>query len=207
MAISDVACVVFSFDCGDRVQALDNERTDYERDILGSLVEKSSCRPTPAAAPDAIACFDTTRTYAQGKLDRADERAATARRMRPTCCHVLDHENHVADGAHAMLEHLGNIRAALAWSFSGAGDRASAWHLPRRRRHYSSHCRSLASAHRWAELALGAFSDADRGTRLEMDLQAAVGVALMFTRTPVNDRWAINCTSSPMAPTISGKDN
>jgi hypothetical protein len=159
------------------------------------------------AASGAIACFDTTRTYAQGKLDRADERAATARRMRPTCCHVLDHENDVADGAHAMLEHLGNIRAALAWSFSGAGDRASAWHLPRRRSHYSSHCRSLASAHRWAELALGAFSDADRGTRLEMDLQAAVGVALMFTRTPVNDRWAISCTSSPMAPTISGKDN
>jgi hypothetical protein len=40
-----------------------------------------------------------------------------------------------------------------------------------------------------------------------MDLQAAVGVALMFTPTPVNDRWAIDCTSSPLAPTISGKDN
>jgi len=40
----------------------------------------------------------------------------------------------------------------------------------------------LTECHRWTERAVAMLDDTNRGTRREMDLQAALGLSLMFTQ-------------------------
>ena len=150
---------------------------DHAVEILGSLVEKSLVSVDTGSSVVRYRLLDTTRAYAQGKLDEAKERDATARRHALYLCAVLDGE-----GSQAFVEHDGNARAALKWSFSDTGDTTLGAALAASLAPMFMDLALLRECQRRVEIALATLSDTDRGTRREMQLQGALGVSLMFSR-------------------------
>jgi predicted ATPase/DNA-binding winged helix-turn-helix (wHTH) protein len=150
---------------------------DHAIDILGSLVAKSLVSLDVDDRVVRYRLLDTTRAYAQVKLDEAKERDATARRHALYLCSVLD-----GQGAHSIAEDIGNARAALKWCFSDTGDTTLGAALAAALAPMFMELSLLRECHRRVEIALASLAEADRGTRLEMHLQAALGVSSMFTR-------------------------
>ncbi|HWX09211.1 MAG TPA: winged helix-turn-helix domain-containing protein, partial [Gaiellaceae bacterium] len=144
-------------------------------DALGRLVEKSLLSADAAEAAPRYRLLDTTRSYAQDKLDGAGERDATARRLATCLCRVLEQDKE-------LQEDLGNVRAALTWCFSDAGERALGTALAAAAAPLFTELSLLSECQRWSGVALEKLDAAERGTRREMSLQAALGVSSMFTR-------------------------
>jgi len=98
---------------------------------VGSLVGKSLASAEKAGdATMRYRLLDTTRAYVTGKLVESGEMDAIARRHAIYFCQVLDGAN-AGDSTHRKthglvecVEELGNVRAALDWSFSDRGDRS-----------------------------------------------------------------------------------
>lgn len=77
---------------------------------------------------------------------------------------------------------LNNARAALDWCFGGAGAVESGIALAAAATPVFFTMSLLPECHRWSERALRALDDGGRGGREEMQLQASLGLSLMFTR-------------------------
>ena len=158
---------------------------DQAIDALGGLVDKSLVSVDTGAPGGArYRLLDTTRAYAQTKLGDANELGAVARRHATYVCTMLDRDRGLVDRAYAdsLAEQLGNVRAALAWCFSDGGDANLGTRLAAVAAPVFMESSLLQECHRWMETALAALDDADRGTRREMNLRAALAVAAMFTR-------------------------
>ena len=143
-------------------------------DAIGSLVEKSLVAMEGGAVEARYRLLDTTRAYALGKLEEANERQPIARRRAEYFCALLETDH----GA----EHLANVRAALEWSFSAEGDKRLATRLAAASVPLFMNLSLLKECQGWVEAALAMLDAGERGTRLELRLQAALGVAWMFTR-------------------------
>jgi predicted ATPase/DNA-binding winged helix-turn-helix (wHTH) protein len=155
---------------------------DHAVDILGSLVEKSLVSVEAGVAAVRYRLLDTTRCYAQGKLDETNERGATARRHAAYMLDVLNQESSVVESAHPLADHVGNVHAALKWAFSDTGDTTLGAALAAASVPLFMDLSLLIECHRRVELAIAELDDTDRGSRLEMNLQTALGVSSMFTR-------------------------
>ena len=124
-----------------------------------------------------------TRAYALGKLADSGEAATVARRHAEGVCGLLED---AAEGDTARW--IDNVRGALAWAFSPAGDAALGARLTAAavplwvRRSLMAECR------KHVELALA--GPDDRDPRLAMQLQAALGAALTYTTRPVPETLA-----------------
>jgi tetratricopeptide (TPR) repeat protein len=81
-----------------------------------------------------------------------------------------------------LVEHLGNVRAALEWSFSDRGDIEIGLALATASARLFLELSLLTECHRWTERALLALDETSRGTRIEMELQAILGLSCMFGR-------------------------
>jgi hypothetical protein len=79
-------------------------------------------------------------------------------------------------------ENLGNVRAALEWSFSEKGDLAVGSALAAASARFFLQGSLLTKCYRWTSRAITALDRAEIGTRREMELHAALGVSLMFTQ-------------------------
>ena len=152
-------------------------QSDQAVDVLGSLVEKSLVSVDTSNSAVRYRLLDTTRAYAQSRLDEAKERDATAKRHALYLCSVLDGE-----GGLAFVEHVGNARAALKWCFSNTGDTILGAALAASLAPMFMDLALLRECQRRVEIAVATLSDADRGTQREMQLQGALGVSLMFSR-------------------------
>jgi predicted ATPase len=133
--------------------------------------------------------LDTTRAYAAGKLAESGEADPIRRRHAVYYCELFERTNAEAStpgsgakGIAARGEHLGNVRAALEWSFSPHGDVQVGIALAAASAPLFVEMSLLTECHRWTERAVAALDDADRGSRREMELQASLGLSLMFTR-------------------------
>jgi predicted ATPase/DNA-binding winged helix-turn-helix (wHTH) protein len=154
-------------------------------EAIGSLVDKSLVSVDTGSPTGArYRLLDTTRAYAQTKLGDANEHDAVARRHATYVCSMLDRDRGLVDRAYAqsLAEQLGNVRAALTWCFSDAGDAVLGTRLAAAAAPVFMDSSLLHECQRWMETALASLDDADRGTRKEMNLRAALGVAAMFTR-------------------------
>src|SRR5262245_41424771 len=78
--------------------------------------------------------------------------------------------------------HLGNIRAALAWSFSDEGDTRISVELVAGVAPSFLGFSLLGEYESWCEQALAALPETDLGTARELALQAALALSSMFTR-------------------------
>jgi predicted ATPase/DNA-binding winged helix-turn-helix (wHTH) protein len=172
----------FSLEAVAAVAAIDG---DDERavDLLVSLVDKSLVSFDVARVEGAhYRLLDTTRAYAQAKLVEAGERDAVARLHASWQCSLLERERRGDGDVRSLAEHLANTRAALEWCFSESGDRELGTQLAASAVPMFMELSLLPECQHWVEIALSSLSDAERGTRRELALQAALGVATMFTR-------------------------
>ena len=154
--------------------------------VLSNLVSKSLVSREAVGKGIRFRLLDTTREYASVKLKTSDDPDLIARRHALYLSELLETENNAphSDEERWLLfsEHLGDVRAALEWSFSERGDLSIAKALAQRAVRLLHELSLLSECNRWAEQALSLMGDEDYGTPSEMELQAALAVSLMFTK-------------------------
>ena len=168
----------------DAVAAI-NGNDEQSVEILGSLVDKSLVYVESGGIEGArYRLLDSTRAYAQTKLVAAGERDAVARAHATDLCELLEREQRIDRDAQvrSLATYLGSARAALDWTFSESGDRKLGARLAAAAVPMFMELSLLRECQHWVEVAMESLDDADRGTRRELNLQAALGVAEMFTR-------------------------
>jgi predicted ATPase/DNA-binding winged helix-turn-helix (wHTH) protein len=155
---------------------------------IDSLIAKSMVATRPAGAMMRYRLLDTTRAYAlQISADDADL-ADLAPRHAAYYLHWLEETGAewatLANAAQRALHLAGlaNVRAALEWCFGADGNTQIGVRLAAAAAPVFLAMSLLTECHRWSEQAILTLDDATRGGRDEMNLQAALGVSLMFTR-------------------------
>ena len=153
---------------------------------VASLVAKSLVSADTSDATTRFRLLDTTRAYILGKPMESGDADDTARRhaiyFRDFLEYADSSTNSEAEAFAASTEDLGNVRAALEWSFFERGDVALGIALAAAAARLFLELSLLSECHRWAGRAIASLDDATRGARREMELQAALGVSLMFTK-------------------------
>ena len=157
-------------------------------DAVGSLVAKSLASVEKAGdATMRYRLLDTMRSFVTEKLSESGEMDTIARRHAIYFCEFLEAANAAAStdrkthGLMECVEQLGNVRAALDWSFSDRGDPSVGTALVAASAPLFLELSLLNECQRWAERALAVIDCNDRGSRREMELQASLGLSLMFT--------------------------
>ncbi|MGQ0584007.1 MAG: ATP-binding protein [Reyranella sp.] len=161
-------------------------------EIVPGLVAKSLVVSETIEGKMHYRLLETVRAYALERLKESGEFDALARWHANYCLRLLEgteldwQGTAKADTVGGLVNPLGNVRAALDWAFSAAGDRdlgmalivAAAPHYMR-----LSMARECAAYLERALAALEAGRRADRGgaERLEMKLRTAHGIALLNT--------------------------
>jgi predicted ATPase/DNA-binding winged helix-turn-helix (wHTH) protein len=155
-------------------------------DVVASLVDKSLITVSELEGSAGYRLLDTTRGYAAAKLAECGEQDTVAKR------HAFYYAKHfkwnalraMATGGDvaAYSPHLGNVRAALEWSFSGVGDVAIGVELAARSGAMFLGLSLFGECQRWCERGLTALQEADRGTERELLLLEALAVSSMYTR-------------------------
>src|SRR3984893_16140262 len=152
---------------------------------LVSLVAKSLVTVSAGDRATRYRLLDTTRAYAVGKLAEIGEVDAIKRRHAIYYRELFERNDTSflasTDDAGFRSELLGNARLALEWSFSSRDDVGIGTSLAAVAAPFLSELSLLTECHRLTGRALAALSDADRGTRREMELQASLGSSLMLT--------------------------
>jgi predicted ATPase len=177
----------FTLDAAEAVAGDDCAPVGGIAEIVASLVAKSLIVSDLTDGWVRYRLLDTTRAYLQGKFtDPAEVRAVSSRHAdffrgvllaaaakTPTRPQVR--------GLSAYAEHLGNVRAALAWSFSADGDEKLGQALAAASAPLLLELSLLAETRRWTERALASARAGDLDPCTEMELRAALGLSLMFT--------------------------
>ena len=158
--------------------------------LIESLFAKSLLSSDPSAR---LRLLDSTRAYAQGKLIESGEAEQIARNHAVYFLEALQRGGSVSDippeaaGLVALRPYIGNIRTALEWSFSDRGDLAIGTALAVAAAPLFLDMSFLNECSRWTSDAIDALDDASRGTLREMELQASLGLSLMFAGSDGNE--------------------
>jgi len=154
-------------------------------DGMGNLVSKSLIAAEFTGGSSRYRLLDTTRGYAHEKLAESGEATEASRRHALYYLELLDRAAHPDATGHAGVggarEHIGNVRAGLDWCFAQGGDEEVGIALAAAAVPLLVEMSLLSECCGWAKRALAALTDATRGTRSEINLQAALGHSLMFT--------------------------
>jgi predicted ATPase/DNA-binding winged helix-turn-helix (wHTH) protein len=139
--------------------------------------------------------LETTRMYGLEKLEECGEAAGTARRRAEYFVALLNarHGGQIdleyTGRAHALREHLGNVRAALEWCFAQSdmeGERtvdvALAVELAAASAPVFFELSLLSESHKWSAAGLAALDETTRGGRREMILQSTWAISSMWAR-------------------------
>ncbi|KQV64629.1 winged helix-turn-helix domain-containing protein [Rhizobium sp. Root1220] len=153
---------------------------------IASLVDKSLVSTSPTKDAVTYRLLDTTRVYAAAKLAAGGEIDGVAMRHARYFADFLKAQETpglVSHGHNAagFTPHLGNIRQALAWSFSPAGNVCIGIEL-------ASHATPLflasfpllAECRDWCRQALDVLLPSDRGQQRELYLQKALALSSMY---------------------------
>lgn len=160
--------------------------TQTVTNAIVSLADKSLVRISAENGSAYFRLLDTTRAYAAARLAESGEAEIVARRHARYFADFLKAQETpelVSHGrnAAAYAPHMGNIRQALAWSFSRSGDLSIGVEL-------AAHAAPLflavfsllAECQEWCRRALDALHENDRGTRRELELQKALALSSMY---------------------------
>lgn len=153
---------------------------------VASLVRKSLVTSNTGGAATRYRLLDTTRAYALGKLVESDEADPIARNHVTYYCDLLERANAdltQLEGLASLAEHLANVRVALEWSFSEGSDATLGVSLAAASAPLFLEMSLVAECSRWSQRAVAALDDTTRGTRQEVELQADLGLALMFSES------------------------
>jgi predicted ATPase/DNA-binding winged helix-turn-helix (wHTH) protein len=159
--------------------------------VLGaieSLIAKSMIATVRTGATMRYRLLDTTRDYVIGIIMDGAEYAELAARHATYYWRWLEQagtelpaSSSVAERA-PQLADLGNVRAALEWCFGPHGNAEIGVGLASVAAAFFLAMSLITECQRWADRALLALGDSARGGQDEMQLQAALGMSLMFAR-------------------------
>jgi predicted ATPase/DNA-binding winged helix-turn-helix (wHTH) protein len=155
-------------------------------EAISNLLSKSLIATSPAERRLRYRLLDTTRAFVGDKLVESGEAARVARAHAEyfrDFLHDISVKSNGMQSAGGFLpyaDHLPNVRAALTWSFSEAGDRAVGVDLAASAAQFFLELTLLTECHSWTQQALASADAVD--SRKEMALQAALGVSVMFTQ-------------------------
>ncbi|SDN12779.1 winged helix-turn-helix domain-containing protein [Afipia sp. GAS231] len=152
---------------------------------LGNLVDKSLIGVWTSSQGPCYRLLDTTRAYALEKLAASGEQDSIAgrhasflvRMLEGNPVNLLDLES--TDAA-AARDYLGNIRAALEWSFGAGGDDRKAMRLAAAASQLFLAKSLFVECRGWMERALDRMA-ADCDPRDQMEIHASLALSLMFT--------------------------
>src|ERR1700683_2108843 len=159
-------------------------------ETLATLVDKSLVA-LDTTATMRYRLLDTTRAYARQKLAESGEHATIARRHGEYFTYCLERFKVSAALASSraainfFVENLGNVRTALEWSFSEHEDSEIGVRLTAAAAPLFLELTLLGECNAWSERAMRDLDSASRGTRLELELQACFGFALLYTKGSV----------------------
>ncbi len=178
----------FTFDAALAIVS-DDKRSEPETiEVLANLVTKSLVALPSTARPPRHRLLDTTRAFAAEKLAESGEADEVARIHARYFCDLLTaipvKSTGLPGGSNflSQAEHLPNVRAALDWSFSTRGDRRIGIELAAVAAQFFLELSLLTECYRWTKLAITSLDEPSIGSRQEMELQAALGVSVMFTQ-------------------------
>lgn len=163
---------------------------------LAGLVAQSLVATDRAGPELRYRLLDATRAYASQKLLVEDGVNAVAARHADYYARWLEEAVATSAAANAPVgraergANLGNVQAALQWSFSAGGDPASAVRLAVAAMPLLFAMSLLSEVHRWSAAALDLLDERRRGGQSEMKLQGALGLSLMFLRGATADARA-----------------
>jgi predicted ATPase/DNA-binding winged helix-turn-helix (wHTH) protein len=155
---------------------------------IASLIRKSLVAVDGGDQTTRYRLLDTTRAYGVGKLVESGELDPIKRRHANYYRELLGRidlrssAGSEVKGFSMYVEHLDNVRAGLEFSFSERGDIRTGIALAAASARLFLELSLLTECHRWTERAIAAFDESDRGSPCEMELQAALGLSLMFTK-------------------------
>lgn len=156
-------------------------------EAVANLVAKSLLAAEAGGKAMRYRMLDSTRLYALRKLVECGETSAVASRHVSHYRAVLERAALPASGTDKdrrvvqQAEILGNVRAALDWSLSDGGDVEIGTALAAAAAPLLLEMSLLSECRSWMEKAIDSLGEAMRGSRREMELQAALGQSLMFT--------------------------
>src|SRR5579859_5652897 len=152
--------------------------------VLANLVAKSLMVLQEGPCEARYRLLDTTRVYALAKLLASEEAPAIVRRHAVFFKDLVGREDAVDIFFSSAVmtpydDDIGNVRAALHWSFSTGGDPDLAVSLTVAAAPLFLDLSLPAECRDWVEKCLDILPARDRGEVVEMQLQASYGLALM----------------------------
>ncbi|MBO9708801.1 MAG: winged helix-turn-helix domain-containing protein [Caulobacter sp.] len=179
----------FSMEAALEVAADEALGVDVAAAALDELTAKSLISPDRWGDARGYRLLEMTRAYARARLaDRgAAECGATARRHAVHVLSVLEAaetpRSESGERASSDLSaQLGNIRSALEWSFGPQGEAALAVPLAAASAPVFLNLSLLVECRTWCARATSHLQGMHQGSPVELELQAALGLSLMFTR-------------------------
>jgi predicted ATPase/DNA-binding winged helix-turn-helix (wHTH) protein len=183
---------VFTLQAAQAVAADDQTNAMEVAEAIAGLIDKSLIWVTPIDGVAHYRLLDSTQAFAAEKLAQAADANAIARR------HALHYAQFllgsVVEGVPITIEdvahagpYLGNIRAALEWSFSSAGDATIGVRLAAATAPLFFPHSLFIECIRWCEQGLAALPDSDRGSTTHLTLQAFMAASAMFIRGNSDD--------------------
>lgn len=169
----------------------DSHASDFT-DVIRKLVDKSLVLLSSAEDQNFHRLLDTTRAYAAVKLAERGEENAIARR------HALYYAERLATIRPSFLQNhtfsaysqqVGDVRAALQWSFSISGDIRVGLALGVGAAPLLLNLSMLNECQHWSRKIISALDESFRGTQRELTLQASLAMSSMFAR---GDREEVN---------------
>src|SRR5216683_1127506 len=154
---------------------------------LDNLVNKSLIEIWAGSRRPCYRLLDTTRAYALEKLAASGEQDSTAERhagfsiqmLESTPVNLFDLESTEA-AANAVRDYLGNIRAALEWSFCPSGKDSTAIRMAAAAAQFFLAMSFFMECRGWMERAIDRMA-ADCDPRDQMEIHASLALSLMFT--------------------------
>jgi predicted ATPase/DNA-binding winged helix-turn-helix (wHTH) protein len=154
---------------------------------LGNLVNKSLIGVWNNARGPCYRLLDTTRAYALEKLATSGEQDSIAGRHASFSIQMLESNpvnlfdlEFTEVAANTVRDDLGNIRAALEWSFGPNGDHRKAIRLAAAASQLLVAMSLLLECRAWMEKAIDLMTP-DCDPRHQMKIQAALALSLMYT--------------------------
>ena len=151
---------------------------------ISSLIDKSLLSPSTLNGSDYLRLLDTTRTYAARKLAESGEINSVSLKLSE---YLIAQSNRSNDGdneprvADRDVVQVGNLRTALAWAFSEAGEVELGIRLAAVAAPSFLSLSLLDECHRWCQAALRQLGSQE-GTPTHLILQEALAISALFTR-------------------------
>jgi predicted ATPase len=173
---------------------------------VANMVTKSLVAADVGGATVHYRLLETTRAYAYEKLAERGELEQTARRHAEyyrNLCGQAEAEWETRPTAEWLADYgrqIGNVRGALDWAFSPSGDASIGLALTAASVPLWFQLSLIEECCRRVEQALSRLDPArDSDTRREMQLYAALGASLLYTKGPVRETGAAWATALEIA--------